>query len=170
MKLIFLFLVLTACAATVPAIHKISDNEYKIIGRFDKDKYDQIIQIVKSNPNKTINFYVSSWGGNSDDLFEAMDTVYKHGHVHWYSLNQCDSACAVMALSTKHAHGEFRLHSFYKHHHHHVEASPDFNEKVLNKLGSYGYDQERLHHMFHSVEELWPFQMNEDIMIEEQSK
>jgi hypothetical protein len=165
-KLIFLLL-LTACTATVPPIQKINDSEYKIIGKLDKHEYDEIIHIVKDNPSKDINFYVSSGGGTSDDLFEAMDAVYAHGHVHWYSLNQCDSACAVMALSTKHAHGEFRLHSFYKHHHHHVEASPEFNEKVLNKLGSYGYDQLRLYHMFHSVEELWPFCMNEDIMTEE---
>lgn len=168
MKLIFLSLFLTACTATVPAVHKIADNEYKIIGKLDKGKYDQIIQIVKANPNKVISFYVSSHGGTSDDLFEAMDAVYAHGHVHWYSLNQCDSACAVMALSTKHAHGEFRLHSFYRHNHHHVEASPEFNERVLSKLGSYGYDQSRLNHMFHSVEELWPFCMNEDVMTEEQ--
>lgn len=167
MKLIFLLLFLTSCAATVPAVQKMSDNEYKITGKLDKDEYDEIIQIVKSNPNKTISFYVSSNGGTSSDLFEAMDAVYAHGHVHWYSLNHCDSACAVMALSTKHAHGEFRLHSFYKHYHHHIEPAPDFNEKILNKLNSYGYDKNRLNHMFNSVYILWPFYMNEEVMTEE---
>jgi hypothetical protein len=168
MKHIFLLLLLlTACTATVPAIQKIHDNEYKVVGKLDKKEYDEIIHIVKDNPSKTINFYVSSGGGTSDDLFEAMDAVYAHGHVHWYSLNHCDSACAVMALSTKHAHGAFRLHSFYKHNHHHIEASPEFNERILDKLGSYGYDQSRIHHMFHSVEELWSFYMNDDVMIEE---
>lgn len=167
MRLIFLLLLLTACTATVPSIQKMNDTEYKITGKLDKDEYDQIIQIVKDSPNKTISFYVSSNGGTSADLFEAMDAVYKHGHVHWYSLNHCDSACAVMALSTKHAHGEFRLHSFYKHYHHRIEPAPDFNEKILDKLGSYGYDKSRLNHMFHSVNVLWPFMMYDDDMVEE---
>lgn len=144
-----------------------SDTEYRITGKLDKNEYDEIIKIVQDNPGKRISFYVSSQGGTSVDLFEAMDAVYKHGQVHWYSLNHCDSACAVMALSTKHAHGEFRLHSFYKHYHHRVEASPEFNEKVLNKLGSYGYNTSRMYHMFHSVEELWPFMMYDDDMVEE---
>lgn len=159
---------LTACATKPPVVRKVGDNDYNINGKFDKEKYDKIIEIVKDNPNRTLNFYVSSWGGTSDDLFEAMDAVYAHGRVHWYSLDHCDSACAVMALSTKHAHGNFRLHSFYKHNHHHVEASPDFNEKVLNKLGSYGYNQAKLRHMFNSVEKLCPFFMDETLIIEEE--
>lgn len=167
MKLIFLLLFLTACAATVPVVQKVSDNEYRITGKLDRAEYDEIIDIVHAHPGQVIRFYVDSAGGTSADLFEAMEAVHAHGQVHWYSLKHCDSACAVMALSTRHAHGEFRLHSFYKHHHHRVEPAPDFNEKILDKLGSYGYDKNRLNHMFHSVEELWPFYMNEEVMVEE---
>lgn len=165
--LLILCLFLTACASPEPVIKKIDSLEYRITGKLDKEEYDEIIRIVKSNPNKKITFYVSSLGGTSADLFEAMDAVNKHGLVYWYSLDHCDSACAVLALSTRHAHGNFRLHSFYRHYHHRVEASPEFNEKVLNKLDSYGYDKNRLNHMFHSVEELWQFYMNDELMTEE---
>lgn len=167
MKLIFLFLFLTACAATIPVVQQVNDYEYRISGKLNKDDYDKIIEIVKNNPNKRISFYVSSGGGTSSDLFEAMDAVYNHGNVYWYSLNHCDSACAIMALSTKHAYGLVRLHSFYKNHHHHAEASPEFNEKVLNKLASYGYDKNRLKPMFDSVEKLCPIIMYDDKFVEE---
>lgn len=160
-------MLLTACTATVPTVQQVGDAEYRIVGKLDKDDYDEIIQIVKSNPNKTVSFYVSSPGGTSSDLFEAMDAVYKHGNVYWYTLDHCDSACAVMALSTKHGYGLVRLHSFYKHHRHHAEASPEFNEKVLNKLSSYGYDKNRLRHMFDSVEKLCPILMYDDNFVEE---
>jgi hypothetical protein len=166
-KLIFILLLLTACTATIPVVQKVADSEYRIVGKLDKEEYDEIIQIVKSNPNKTISFYVSSAGGTSADLFEAMDAVNKHGNVYWYSLDHCDSACAIMALSTKHAYGLFRMHSFYRHHRHHREAAPDFNEKVLNKLDSYGYDKNRLRHMFDSVEKLCPILMADDEIVEE---
>lgn len=167
MKLIWLLLFLTACSSAPPAIQQIGEREYRITGRLDQTEYDNIIDIVNHYPGLPITFYVSSHGGSSADLFAAMDAVYKHGQVHWYSLNYCESACAIMALSTRHGHGEFKLHSFYRHHHHHVEAAPAFNELVLDKLDSYGYDKRQLNHMFHSVEELWPFMMNDATLTEQ---
>jgi hypothetical protein len=164
--LILLITILTACSTILPTIEKTTENEYKISGKLDQTEYDKIIDIVKEHPNQSVIFYVSSYGGTSNHLFEAMDAVYKHGHVEWYSLHQCDSACAVLGLSTKHAHGHFRLHSFFRYHNQHVEASPEFNEKVLNKLSGYGYEKLNLNHMFHSVEELWPFDVDESKIIE----
>lgn len=160
MKYILLCLLLIGCT-TVNTVEHMKDSDYKITGHLDKEDYDEIISIVKKHPNERINFYVSSGGGTSADLFECMDTMYKHGNVHWYALNRCDSACAVLALSTRHANGSYRLHSFYKHHHHHVEAAPQYNEKVLEKLRGYGYDTDRIHHMFNSVEELWDITLND---------
>lgn len=169
MKYILQILTLTmmvGCAPIEPSIKKINDTDYRITGKLYKLEYDEIIDIVQRHENQRINFYVSSHGGTSEDLFLAMDTVYRHGNVHWYALNDCSSACAVMALSTKHAHGTFRLHSFYSHHGHKVIPSPEYNELVLNKLRTYGYDTDRIHHMFHSVEELWPFVLNESEITE----
>lgn len=154
------------CASDQLSIQKLKNNDYKITGKLDKDEYDEIIRIVKSAPNQQINFYVDSLGGTSADLFECMDTVYNHGMVHWYSLNHCDSACAVLALSTRHAHGHYRLHSFYKHHHHHIYPAPDFNALVLDRLGHYGYDTNQLNHMFHSVEELWDLTLDNGVIVE----
>jgi hypothetical protein len=168
MKILLIILIfLTACSASVPTVEKKAEHEFKISGKLDQYEYDKIIDIVKSNPNQTVIFYVTSYGGTSNHLFEAMDAVYNHGHIEWYSLYQCDSACAVMALSTKHAHGHFRLHSFFRHYNHKIEASPEFNDKVLNKLSNYGYDKKYLNHMFHSVEELWSFDVDENKIIED---
>lgn len=157
MKLLLLTLLsiaLIGCASTPPVIQQLDEHDYKITGKLDKPEYDKIISIVRAHPKEHINFYVSSDGGTSADLFEAMDAVHSHGMVHWYT-NHCDSACGVMALSTGHAQGGIRLHSFYKRQHGHVYAAPEYNQQLLERLGRYGYDVNYLDHMFHSVEELW---------------
>lgn len=146
---------LTSCATVTPEITKISEQTYRITGKLHQDEYDQIINIVKQHQDQTLSFYVTSIGGTSADLISAMDAVYQHGRVHWYVVEHCDSACAIMALATRHAHGQIKLHSFYSHHHHEVRAAPEYNERILAKLHSYGYDTARIHHMFDSVEKLW---------------
>lgn len=152
--LILVCFAMTGCATS--EITKISEQDYKVVGKLHKEEYDEIITIVKQHPDQPLNFYVTSIGGTSEDLLDAMDTVHAHGLVNWYSIEYCDSACAIMALATRHAHGEFKLHSFYSHHHHKVRAAPEYNERILNKLHSYGYDTDQMHHMFDSVEQLWP--------------
>ena len=155
MKFILIIaMVLMGCSSTPSSIVKLDEHNYNVTGKLDKTQYDEIITIVKTHQNETINFYVYSLGGTSRDLFEAMDIMYTHGDVHWYSENQCDSACAVMALSTKHAEGKFRLHSFYRREHHQVYAAPEFNKLVLERLRSYGYDADSIRYMFDSVENL----------------
>jgi hypothetical protein len=151
-----ILIVLLAGCANDPEIRHVKDNDYQITGKLHKLEYDQIIAIVKNNPDARINFYVTSHGGTSEDLFEAMDTVYQHGDVHWYVLDDCSSACAVLALSTRHANGELRLHSFYQRKYDKVIPAPEYNQQVLEHLKKYGYETARLNYMFHSVEELWP--------------
>lgn len=155
--LILFCLTLAGCAEIEPEIKHVKDNDYKITGKLHKFEYDQIIDIVKTHPNARINFYVTSPGGTSEDLFEAMDAMYQHGDVHWYVLDDCSSACAVMALSTRHAHGKLRLHSFYQHKRNKVIPAPEYNEKVLEHLRQYGYDVNSISYMFGSVEKMWPF-------------
>ena len=170
MKIFFYILLifsLAGCTTQQLNIEHIKDRDYKISGHLDRDEYDEIIRIVKAHPNEQINFYVSSVGGTSYDLFDCMDALYQHGMVHWYSLDRCDSACAVLALSTRHAHGHYRLHSFYRHHHHHAEAAPNFNALVLDRLDGYGYDTNKLHHMFHSPEVLWDITLDDGVIIEQ---
>ena len=157
---------LTGCATERLGVEHIKDRDYRVQGHLDRDEYDEIIRIVKSHPEQQINFYASSVGGTSHDLFDCMDALNQHGQVHWYSLDQCDSACAVLALSTRHANGSYRLHSFYRHRHHHAEAAPAYNAQILDRLGSYGYDVDRLHHMFHSVEELWDITLTDGVIVE----
>ena len=147
--------VLISCA-NAPAIVKVNEQTYKVTGKLHKEEYDEIITIVRQHPNQPLNFYVTSIGGTSEDLFEAMDTVHQHGLINWYSVDYCDSACAIMALATHHANGEFKLHSFYSRSHHQVLAAPEYNERILKKLNSYGYNTDRIHYMFDSVEQLWP--------------
>jgi hypothetical protein len=154
------FMIIQGCATEIGVKH-IRDRDYKVQGHLDRDEYDEIIRIVKTHPGQTVNFYASSRGGTSHDLFECMDTLYQHGQVYWYSLDRCDSACAILALSTKHASGHFRLHSFYRHHNHHAEAAPAYNHQILDHLGRYGYDTTKLDPMFHSVEELWDITLND---------
>jgi hypothetical protein len=166
-KLLFMILILSSCSTNLPVVEHTSTNDYKIVGKLDKQQYDEIIEIVRCNPGMRINFYVSSIGGTSNDLFLAMDSMNEHGNVHWYSVGYCESACAVMALSTKHAHGHFRLHSFYKKHGNHIEASPYFNGLVLQKLEVYGYDIHNIQHMFSDVYKMYPFVAEESVIIEE---
>ncbi len=153
-KLIVVALALVGCAETPPQIQKVSEVEYKVTGKLHKTEYDEIISIVKQHPNEHINFYVTSLGGTSEDLLLAMDAVHDHGMTHWYTIGQCDSACAVMALATHHANGEIKLHSFYSRHHHEVHAAPGFNSIILDRLESYGYDRNRLGPMFRTVEDM----------------
>lgn len=158
-----LFVLLTACTTVEQqSVQKINETDYKIVGKFHKMEYDEIVSIVEHHVGQRINFYVTSHGGTSEDLFLAMDSVYRHGNVHWYALNDCSSACAVMALSTKHAHGEFRLHSFYKHRAHKVIPAPEYNLLVLDKLRSYGYETDNFSYMFNSVETMQPFTLEDD--------
>ena len=165
-RLLLLSCLLVGCTTERLGVEHIQDRDYRVQGHLDRDEYDEIIRIVKLHPNQQINFYASSVGGTSHDLFDCMDALNQHGQVHWYSLDQCDSACAVLALSTHHANGHYRLHSFYRHHHHHVEAAPNYNALVLERLGSYGYDTAKLHHMFHSVEELWDVTLSDGVIVE----
>jgi hypothetical protein len=150
---ILLCLGLVGCAT--PEITKVSNQTYKIVGKLHKEEYDEIITIVNDHQNQPLSFYVTSGGGTSVDLIPAMDAVYQHGRVHWYVVDRCDSACAVMALATRHAHGQIKLHSFYAYHHHAAHAAPEYNKILLVKLQLYGYDTAQMHHMFDSVEQLW---------------
>jgi hypothetical protein len=167
MKMIWIVLLLTACSSAPPAVQQVGDRQYTVVGRLDKMEYDSIIDIINHNPGLPITFYATSHGGSSAHLFDAMEAVHKHGQVHWYSLNYCESACAIMALSTRHAHGDFKIHSFYRKNHNHLELASDFNEKVLGMLGSYGYDCNRLNHMFSSAEVLWNVHMEDEVLSEE---
>jgi hypothetical protein len=155
-KLIAVALLLCGCAETPSQIQKISEVEYKVTGKLHKAEYDEIINIVKHHPNEPVRFYVTSLGGTSEDLLLAMDAVHDHGMTHWYTVGQCDSACAVMALATHHAYGDIRLHSFYSRHHHEVQAAPGFNHILLDRLESYGYDRSVLGPLFRTVEDLCP--------------
>ena len=169
MKILALILVacLSGCATTERlSIEHVHGTDYRITGKLDQDEYDEIIRIVKAHPKEPITFYVSSGGGTSHDLFECMDALYQHGQVHWYSLDRCDSACAILALSTRHAHGNYRLHSFYRHKDHHKEPAPYYNNLVLDRLGKYGYDTDKLHHMFHSPEVLWDITLDDGVIVE----
>ena len=155
-KILVLLLSIGLMGCATPEITKLSEQDYKVVGKLHKEEYDEIITIVKQHPGQPLNFYVTSIGGTSEDLLDAMDTVHAHGLVNWYAVDYCDSACAIMALATHHAYGEFKLHSFYSRSHHQVLAAPTYNERILKKLNSYGYDTDRIHHMFDSVEHLWP--------------
>ena len=163
---ILLTVCLQACSADPPVITKINEHDWRISGKLDKPEYDEIISIVKSHPHEPVNFYVSSGGGTSADLLDAMDAVHNHGLTHWWILNQCDSACGIMALSTGHAHGGIRLHSFYRHQHHKLLPATEYNQTLLQKLGIYGYDVNYLNHMFHSVEELWDIHLEDGKIVE----
>jgi hypothetical protein len=153
---ILLSMAFVGCLFNPPQVEKIAEGEYKITGKLHKAEYDEIITIVNQHPHQHLNFYVTSYGGTSEDLLPAMDAVYNHGMVTWYTVGQCDSACAVMALATHHAYGDIKLHSFYSRHHHELQAAPGFNHILLDRLESYGYDRTILGPMFRSVEELCP--------------
>ena len=159
-------LALAGCLANPPAIEKIAEDEYKVVGKLHKAEYDEIISIVNQHPHQHLNFYVTSYGGTSEDLLPAMDAVYKHGMTHWYSVGQCDSACAVLALATHHANGTLKLHSFYSHHHNEVQAAPGYNHIILDRLESYGYDRTKLTPMFRSVEQLCPLTILDGTIVE----
>jgi len=166
--LLLLCLTLTGCATTPQqlTVEHIKEQDYKVTGHLDREEYEEIIRIVRANWGKPINFYATSHGGSSDDLFECMDTLYAHGQVHWYSVSHCNSACAILALSTRHGHGDFKMHSFYRRHHHYVETATRYNELTLEKLEHYGYDVGFLSHMFHSPEELWDLHLEDGVIVE----
>ncbi len=160
-----ILLVLLASCASQPTITPLTDHDYKITGKLVKADYDRIKLIVEQHAHQRVNFYVNSIGGTSSDLLVAMDAVYHHGDVHWYVQDHCDSACAVMALSTRHAQGTIRLHSFYSRHDHHVYPALEFNQTITDRLDSYGYPHTRIDHMFRSVEELWPINIEDGVIV-----
>jgi ATP-dependent protease ClpP protease subunit len=163
-SLIVLFALISGCASQ-HTITPLTDHDYKIDGKLYKDDYDQIKLIVDQHPHQRINFFVNSIGGTSGDLLIAMDAMYHHGDVHWYVQDHCDSACAIMALSTKHAQGTIRLHSFYSVHHHHIYTAPEFNQVIINRLEEYGYPRNKIDYMFRSVEELWPINIEDGVIV-----
>lgn len=163
-RLIVLSSLMTGCASH-HAITSLTDHDYKIDGKLIKTDYDEIKLIVDQHPGKRVNFFVNSIGGTSNDLLIAMDAMYHHGDVHWYVQDHCDSACAIMALSTKHAQGTIRLHSFYSKHDHHVYAAPEFNQVIIDRLEKYGYPRSKIDYMFRSVEELWPINIEDGVIV-----
>ena len=163
-SLIILLALLSACASQ-HTITPLTDHDYKIDGKLVKTDYDQIKIIVDQHPGQRVNFFVNSIGGTSGDLLIAMDAVYYHGDVHWYVREHCDSACAVMALSTRHAQGTIRLHSFYSRHDHHVYPAPGFNQVILDHLETYGYSRNNIDYMFRSVEEMWPITVEDGVIV-----
>jgi hypothetical protein len=163
-SLIILSTLITGCASQ-HAITPLTDHDYKIDGKLIKTDYDQIKLIVDQHQGKRVNFFVNSIGGTSNDLLIAMDAMYYHGDVHWYVQDHCDSACAIMALSTKHAQGTIRLHSFYSKHDHHVYAAPEFNQVIIDRLEKYGYPRNKIDYMFRSVEELWPINVEDGVIV-----
>lgn len=163
-RILLVCLVLAGCA-TPPVVQQLNEHDYKITGKLDKPEYDEIIRIVHSHPQEPVNFYVNSGGGTSSDLLEAMDAVHDHGMVHWYTIH-CDSACGVMALSTGHAQGGIRLHSFYQRKYGHIRAAPEYNQRVLERLGRYGYDVNYLDHMFLTVEQLWDVHLEDGKIVD----
>ena len=163
-SLIIVFALLSACAGQ-HTITPLTDHDYKIDGKLYKADYDQIKLIVDQHPHQRVNFFVNSIGGTSGDLLIAMDAVYHHGDVHWYVQDHCDSACAIMALSTRHAQGTIRLHSFYSRHDHHVYPAPGFNQVILDHLETYGYSRNNIDYMFRSVEEMWPINVEDGVIV-----
>jgi len=163
-RLIILSILITGCASH-HAITPLTDHDYKIDGKLIKTDYDEIKLIVDHHPGQRVNFFVNSIGGTSGDLLIAMDAMYHHGDVHWYVQDHCDSACAIMALSTKHAQGTIRLHSFYSKHDHHVYAAPEFNQVIIDRLEKYGYSRNKIDYMFRSVEELWPINIEDGVIV-----
>jgi ATP-dependent protease ClpP protease subunit len=163
---VLLSVAFAGCLTNPPAIEKIGEDEYKVVGKLHKSEYDEIISIVNQHPHQHINFYVTSYGGTSEDLLPAMDAVHNHGMTHWYTVDQCDSACAVMALATNHANGTLKLHSFYSRHHHEVQAAPGYNHIILDRLESYGYDRTKLTPMFRSVDRMCPITVLDGKIIE----
>ena len=163
-SLIILSALLTACAEQ-PVITTLTNHDYKVSGKLHKADYDQIKHIVEQHPGERVNFFVNSIGGTSGDLLLAMDAVYHHGDVHWYVEDYCESACAVMALSTKHAQGTIRLHSFYSRHNHHVYPAPEFNQIIIDHLEKYGYSRNNIDYMFQSVETLWPITVEDGVIV-----
>ncbi len=144
-SLIALSVLITGCASQ-HAITPLTDHDYKIDGKLIKTDYDQIKLIVDQHPGKRV-------------------AMYHHGDVHWYVQDHCDSACAIMALSTKHAQGTIRLHSFYSKHDHHVYAAPEFNQVIIDRLEKYGYPRNKIDYMFRSVEELWPINIEDGVIV-----
>jgi hypothetical protein len=163
-SLIVLSTLITGCASQ-HTITTLTDHDYKIDGKLVKTDYDQIKLIIDHHPGRRVNFFVNSIGGTSGDLLIAMDAMYHHGDVHWYVQDHCDSACAVMALSTKHAQGTIRLHSFYSRHNHHAYPAPEFNQVIIDRLEKYGYPRNKIDYMFRSVEELWPINVEDGVIV-----
>lgn len=153
--LVGLLLTASGCATSPEKLTSLTANSYRIVGKFSKTEYDKLIDIVNQHQGEPLAFYVTSHGGNSDDLILAMDALYQHGNVQWNSVGRCDSACAVLALSSKHAYGDIRLHSFYSFYHHKPYAAPEFNRVILDKLESYGYKIKDIGYMFDRVDTLW---------------
>ena len=167
---LILAVLLTGCVENTAhehvSVHQVTDHNYEFIGHLYSSDYDNILLILEHNPNQQLNFYVTSDGGTSRHLLTVMDALYSHGKVNWYVVDHCDSACAILALSTKHATGKVNLHSFYAEHHHVIHIAPQFNHLILAKLETYGYDTLKLEPMFTTVKKMWPVVLEDGVIVD----
>jgi ATP-dependent protease ClpP protease subunit len=167
-QIIVATIILSGCTFTRPehvSIEQTSDSEYRFNGHLYATDYDNILSILAQHPGQELSFYITSDGGTSNHLIPLMDALYNHGKANWYVVDYCNSACAILALSTRHANGKLNLHSFYAVHHHSILMAHQFNQQVLDKLKIYGYNTEKLKPMFTTVKKMWTVTIKDGVIV-----
>lgn len=121
-------------------------------GTFDDSSYNDLYKVFNKYNNYNIVIYANSNGGIFKDysnIIEIMDLIHKH-NVKWIvgEKAHCYSMCAIAGISAKNVSGVLNFHGFHNYIHRdnnlkkmiQKEINTEVNEKILNKLNQYGYN------------------------------
>ncbi len=151
-----LLLALISCAGSnqyyaTPKL--IYENSYELRGRIDEKTYIAIVENLKTHPKQHVKYLVNSSGGYVAGILEAMDAIHQHGQVEWEVLpgNICQSACALLAMSSKKINGNLDFHSVYSRYREDKYMMLGNNEEIKNKLMSFGYPENLIFSLFDSI-------------------
>ena len=121
-------------------------------GTFDDSSYNDLYKVLNKYSNYNIIIHANSNGGmfkDSNSIVNIMDLIHKH-NVKWIvgEKAHCYSMCAIAGISAKNVSGVLNFHGFHNYTLHEnnlkkivlKEINTEVNEKILNKLHQYGYN------------------------------
>jgi len=166
---LLLFLI-PGCSSTAGHVKTSNEpNFYYISGEINANTFDSIIKILKANHNKQITFVANSSGGWITGINDAMDSIREHGDVNWLVPRGsiCNSACALLAISSNRIDGELGFHSLFATYKGHRYMMYGDNAKLVDKMISYGYPRELVEKLLNSVNIFYRLSFKEGKLIGE---
>jgi len=149
---IFFLVGLISCAENNSAVkYNEANDKYYLSGDLNLHSYESIVNVLNQNQGKKITFIVNSLGGYVSGIEDAMDAIHRHGQVSWIVQRNCYSACALLGISASHIDGTLYFHSINADYGNTSYASLVRNERITNKIISFGYNQSMAKKLLSSI-------------------